>query len=66
MFAVGFLVGKVAKVAYFTGVQGLDHCLIFIFVYALSVAKVAEVAGLMGVEGPVRCLIYVCSRLFGR
>ena len=66
MFTVCFLVGKVAKVAYFTRVDGCAHCLIFIFVYTLSVAKVAEVAGLSGVEGPIRCLYYVCRRLFGR
>ena len=66
MFAVGILVGKVAKVAYFTRVKGCAHCLIFIFVYALSVAKVAEVARLVGVKGPTPCLVYVCSWLLGR
>ena len=66
MLAVGYLVGKVAKVAYFTGVEGCARCLIFIFLYTLSVAKIAEVAGFSGVQGPVRCLIYVCRVLFGR
>ena len=51
MFAVGFLVGKVAKVAYITGVEGCAHWLIFIYVFALSVVKVAEVAGFMGWRG---------------
>ena len=62
---LAILVGKVAKVAYFTGVEGCAHCQRFIFVYALSVAKVAEVARLVGVEGPDHCLVYVCSGLFG-
>ena len=48
MFAVGLLVGKVAKVAYITGVEGCEHWLIFIYVFALSVVKVAEVAWFLG------------------
>ena len=51
MFAVGFLVGKVAKVVYITWVLGCAHWLIFILVFALSVVKVAEVAGFMGWRG---------------
>ena len=35
IFADGFLEGKVAKVAYITGVEGCDDCLKFIFVYVL-------------------------------
>ena len=66
MFTVCFLVGKVAKVAYFTRVEGCAHCLIFIFVYALSVAKVAEVKRLVWVKGHIPCLVYVCSWLLGR
>ena len=48
MFAVGFLVCKVAKVAYITRVGGCAHCLRFIFAFALSVVKVADVARLVG------------------
>ena len=66
MLAVGYLVGKVAKVAYLTGVEGCARCLIFIFVYTLSVAKISEVTGFSGVQGPVQCLIYVYSVLFCR
>ena len=66
MFTLCFLVGKVAKEAYFTRVVGCAHCLIFSFVYALSVAKVAEVKRLVWVKGHIPCLVYVCSWLVGR
>ena len=66
LFADGILVGKVAKVAYFSGVEECDRCLRFILVYVLSVAKVAEIAELMGVEGVVQCLFNVCSGLLGK
>ena len=65
MFTVCFFVGKVAKVAYFTRVEGCAQCLIFIFVFALSVAKVAEVKRLVWVKGHIPCLVYVCSWLLG-
>ena len=35
IFADGFLEGKVAKLAYITGVEGCDDCQKFIFVYVL-------------------------------
>ena len=65
MFILCFLVGKVAKVAYFTRVVGCAHCLIFSFVYALSVAKVAEVERLVWVKEPIPCLVYFYSCLRG-
>ena len=66
MFTVCLLVGKVAKVAYITRVNGCAHCLIFIFVYALSVAKVADGKRLVWGKGPIPCLVYVCTWLLSR
>ena len=51
-FAFGWLVGKVAKVAWFSGVEGFALCLIFIIALNFSVV-VPEVLGLMGVQEPV-------------
>ena len=51
-FVFGWLVGKVAKVEWFSGVEGFALFLIFIIAFNLSVA-VAEVLGLMGVQEPV-------------
>ena len=47
MFTMAVLVGKVAKVACFTGVEGSTSYIIFMLAFILLVADVAKVAGYM-------------------
>ena len=42
---IGSLVDKVAEVAWFSGVEGCDQCLIFLYEFSTSVAKVAAFMG---------------------